>query len=312
MKKNRVLSKFAFCLCIILITVISITVSYCGGLPAGNSDIQQTLTVAPYTDVPDLEAFKKEISQEWHEMHPNIKLKFVDWSCYDGTLPSTVDVFVFDSMYYSKYRANNILAEIPADKIKDKKDYLSFTLKDISENGNYYGVPQLICTDVLISRKDDTAIDQIDSMDELYKKLGTCTSDNYELPENHGLYINLGMESIFTTYYLEGIMDQNDRYTSFQVMPNINKLDNEVSSDLKSIVDMAGEKQAYYDFSDGNSYIKADWFKKAAAVSFTASPRIFHTLRTAPYPAKTFKSTITSRRSPWIQGKWYLSFTLTI
>ncbi|WP_434305001.1 thiamine pyridinylase [Clostridium botulinum] len=233
---------------------------------------KQTLNVALYEYVPDPIRFKKAVETEWNKKEPNIKLNFVDWDCYSEDPPKDLDVFVFDAIYLSHFVKEGYLSEIPEKDIKNKEDILPFAMKGCTMKGSAYAIPQIICTNLLFSRKGDSDIQKVNSVYDLNDKLGKNTSEDIIPPNNKGLLIDMSGGTSKACMYLDSLIDTTQEYTEFNSLPNLNELNKDAIDSLGLLQSMAGKNQANYWPEDNDSYIRAKWFingKGRAYIGYT-------------------------------------------
>lgn len=117
-----------------------------------------TLTLALYPYVPDIERFKSAIREEWDQRHPEIQLEFSDWDCYSGTLPENADVFVYDGVYLNNYIEQGMLLPLAENEIEDVDDFYPFVTDTFAANEVFNAVPEFLCSEFLYTRKDDSEL----------------------------------------------------------------------------------------------------------------------------------------------------------
>ncbi len=221
---------------------------------------QQTLNVALYGYVPDSVRFKKAVEIEWNRKEPNVKLNFVEWDCYSQDPPKDLDVFVFDAIYLSHFVKEGYLSEIPQKDIKNKEDIIPFAMEGCTIKGSAYAIPQIICTNLLFSRKGDSNIQKVNSVFDLYEQLGAFTSEDIIPPNNKGLLMDMSGGTSKACMYLDSLIDTTQNYTEFSSLPNLDELDKDGIKSLELLQSMAGKRQANYWPEDNDSYIRAKWF----------------------------------------------------
>ena len=96
------------------------------------------------------------IYSEWEKIHPDIDLHFADWDCYVSAPEPALDVFVFDGIYLTSFVNEGYLLPISDEMIQNKEDIFPFALEGCKCNDTIYALTQLLCTDFLYTRKDDT------------------------------------------------------------------------------------------------------------------------------------------------------------
>ncbi len=232
----------------------------------------ETLNVALYGYVPDSIRFKKVVQNEWNKKEPNIKLNFVDWDCYSEDPPKDLDVFVFDAIYLSRFIKQGYLSEISKEDIKNKNDIIPFAMEGCTEKGSAYAIPQIICTNLLYSRKGDMDIEKVNSVFDLYNKLGKNKSEDIIPADNKGLLIDMSGGTSKVCMYLDSLIDTTQEYTQFSSLPNVNEIDADSTRSLSLLQSMAGKEQANYWPENNDAYIRAKWFmngKGRAYIGYT-------------------------------------------
>lgn len=144
-----------------------------------------TLNVSLYKNIPHYDSFEKTIVECWSEKHPDVKLNFADWDCYSRTLPEDLDVFVFDSISLDFLSEKGCLLPLSEENIADYNDLIPSFAEGCRVNGQIYAVPQLLCTELLYTRKNDADLKNADNIHDLfaaldepgllYDKTSTCT-----------------------------------------------------------------------------------------------------------------------------------------
>lgn len=137
------------------ITIVVLAIALAGwgkhAANAGNDGL--TLEVALYPYVPDLERFQTVVRDVWEREHPDISLHFADWDCYASDPDPMLNVFVFDGIYLSTFAEKGYLLPIPKEKIQGVDDIFPFALEGCICKEELYALPQLLCTDLLYTRK---------------------------------------------------------------------------------------------------------------------------------------------------------------
>lgn len=240
---------------------------------------EQTLNVALYGYVPDPIRFKKAVESEWNKKEPNVKLNFVDWDCYDEDPPENLDVFVFDAIYLSHFINKGYLAEISDKDIKNKDDIIPFAMDGCTVNGVTYAIPQIICTNLLFSRKGDIEIQKVNSVFDLYENIGDIKGDNINLPNNKGLLIDMSGGTTKVCMYLDSLIDTEKEYKQFYSLPNLNKLNGEAIKSLVLLQSMAGKNQANYWPENNDAYIRSKWFMNGQGRAYIGYTEAMSTMK---------------------------------
>lgn len=174
-----------------------------------------TLQVALYPVIPDLEKFESEIAASWEAEHPDVELQFVDWSCYYDDPPEDLDVFVFDSIFLTEFIEKGYLLPIPERTVENEEDLVSFALEGCREDGVLYAVPQILCTEFLFTRKEDTELADVNDIVTLYEKIGDRRLQTEVPEENEGLLIDMSGGTTKVVMYLDAQIDCNNAYTNY-------------------------------------------------------------------------------------------------
>ncbi|MFU0828431.1 MAG: Thiamine pyridinylase [Lachnoclostridium sp.] len=256
MKKRK--SPMSLLLCLLLPVVLLLS----GWGPYTPPSKNLSLNVALYGYVPDTERFENAVSSAWSKSHPNISLNFISWDCYDEDPADTLDVFVFDSIFLSEFIEKGYLLPIPEKKITNKKDLLSFAMDGCTVNGKIYAIPQIVCTNLLYTRKSDTELSSVKDIVTLHEKIGDRVLQTEIPEENEGLLIDMSGGTTKVCMYLDALIDVNQEYTDYYVTPDLNNISEESIASLRLLQAMGGKAQVNYWPDDNNAYIRADWFRE--------------------------------------------------
>lgn len=227
-----------------------------------------TLNVALYGYVPDVSRFENAVTTKWKELEPDVKLNFVEWDCYESDPTDKIDVFVFDALYLQHYVEKGYLLEMPVKKMENKSDILSFALDGCTVGNKVYAVPQILCTNLLYYRNGDTELENVNTVKELYNVIGDRKTQSVIPDKNEGLLIDLSGGTTKVCYYLDGLIDHNQKYTPYADLPPADAFNDEVVEHLKMLQSMAGKEQAKYWPDDNDSYIRAKWFQQGSGRAY--------------------------------------------
>ena len=111
----------------------------------------RTLRVALYPYVPDLQAFKTALQEQWKQENPNVAIQFVDWDCYVDAPRTDIDVFVFDATYFPTYWKDKVLYPL-GKTLPDQNQYPSWLLTPAKSGDSYFGIAQKVCVVTLVYR----------------------------------------------------------------------------------------------------------------------------------------------------------------
>eukprot|EP01092_Planopodium_desertum_P016056 TRINITY_DN88125_c0_g1_i1.p1 TRINITY_DN88125_c0_g1~~TRINITY_DN88125_c0_g1_i1.p1 ORF type:complete len:359 (-),score=-2.09 TRINITY_DN88125_c0_g1_i1:36-1112(-) len=121
----------------------------------GQVSCNTELNVALYEYVPNLPQWQTAVERVWSSSHPDVKLNFVSWNCYEEGSPPP-EVFVLDASYGSWF---DYALPLQANEIANKEDLLPFALDGVKESdGTYLGIPQFLCTNALFYLDNDSQL----------------------------------------------------------------------------------------------------------------------------------------------------------
>ena len=164
------LKKYCALCCALLLFLSGVSVS--GRSESAVPPEDCVLNVALYPYVPDPGRFEEVCREQWSELHPEVQLNFVSWDCYHDEIPADLDVFVFDSVFLTGYAEQGLLLPVPGDALMNTEDIIPFALEGGKVDGTLLAVPQLLCTNLLYTRKEDTALSGVSDIPGLYAVLG--------------------------------------------------------------------------------------------------------------------------------------------
>ena len=157
-----------------------------------------TLNISLYKYIPHYDSFEKTVEECWNEKHPDIKLNFSDWDCYSGIVPEDLDVFVLDSITLDSFLQKGCLLALSEEDIQDYDDLIPSFAEECRVNGQIYAIPQLLCTELLYTRKNDVDLKNAYSIDDLFAGL-----------DEPGLLLDETTSSIM---YLQALVDCKQQY----------------------------------------------------------------------------------------------------
>ena len=236
------------------------------------SQYTDTLTVAPYLYVPRLDQFTDIMRAQWAKLHPETYLEITtEWDCYEADPPDSIEVFVYDGIFYNHFLASGYLSEIPASAISDPEDVLPYALEAGKSNGKYYSLPQIGCGNILFWRTGDAGLENAQSLGDMLQTIGMAQYSSVRPPNGEGLLIDLSGGTTDACYYTTTDMQINDSYSATHPpQPTCQNLHTATLDSLQLLVGMAGQQQAA--FSDTVNYMRAIWFGEGTAqavVGFT-------------------------------------------
>ncbi len=221
-----------------------------------------TLSVALFPYVPDVEYFKKVITDTWKSdaSHNNVNLEFItDWDCYSsGEVPDEYDIVVLDAIYLREYAEKGELLAINEADIDNYEDILPFVREGLKVDGKIYGMPEMICANLFFYRAGDEDVAQAGNVDKLYEVMGSYEYTEPEPEKGKGLIVDMSSGTGNICLYLDAITDEKAVYSDFAQMPDLENIDEGAVQSLNELILMAGEKGAYY--VTYGSYDRAGWF----------------------------------------------------
>ena len=151
--------------------------------------------------------FRTAIQSVWKKEHSDVKLNFVSWDCYSEDPPQSLDVFVFDAVFFHDFVDS--LLPLSKDEIENYYDLIPYAVNACISDDVIYAVPQLICANLLYTRKGDIHFEII--------------YDLYHASERVFFYIP--NEITMLCWYLEAVIDSEGKYTdTFQSLTENNSV----------------------------------------------------------------------------------------
>ena len=228
-------------------------------IPRTRPDVQ-TMSVALYPYLPDSDAFEQAVGDCWRTKHPDVGLEFKEWDCYYNEPTEDTDVFVFDALYFAHFVKEGYLLPVPADRISDSDDIIAYAAEGLRSDGTVYAVPQLLCTDLLYTRKEDTELSGVRDIDTLYEKLGDRVKDTERPANAEGLLADLSWEMTKTVMYMDAMCDSSGEYFGCEPVPDLDSISPEALEAVRRIRRMGGATQVNYVSEGGDSFERARWF----------------------------------------------------
>ncbi|MEM7374600.1 MAG: thiamine pyridinylase [Bacteroidota bacterium] len=233
---------------------------------ASSVDNISELNVALYPYL--FEGYEKKsqsiLTEMWKAKHPTVRLNFTDYNSYKTPPPANVDVFVMDALYLSSFAEKKWILPIDKASIKDKKDILPHSLAGCLYNGQYFGIPQFGCANILYYRKQDQDIRDSNTLEDLYRILGQANYQSQKPPKDTSLLIDLSSGTSNICWYLEAVMDQSGEYSTSPKLTSPDSLDKQSLENVKKLVAMGGQKQSrkwypqraeWFSDGDGRAYV---------------------------------------------------------
>jgi thiamine pyridinylase len=232
-----------------------------------------TVKVALFQWVPRYDQFEELMIEMWDELYDNVDLEVVKWDCYSDEYDPTIDVFVFDGIFLSNYVENGYLKSLGSEYVTRQNDYLPFAWEAIKDSVNgsveYFGFPQIGCTNMIFHRKGDTELEAARTLSEIHAVIGDAAYTSAIPQDNEGLLIDLSGGTTSACLYVEAAMDYNIPYSWNPPLPNYYELDEIVVKNLRTLMYMGGAEQVTYeDTVNWNSYLRGEWFDQGSGRAF--------------------------------------------
>jgi thiamine pyridinylase len=221
---------------------------------------REKLTVAIYPYLPRSDQFISVLSESWKRLNTGIDLQFADYNCYESDPPDSLDVFVFDGVYYSYFISEKFLQPLSIDDVQNWDGFMDYAKDAVKLDDNIYGLPYLGCSDVYFYRKSDIELNSLprDGIDAFYSVIGDCSNpSSSQPPPRKGLLIDLSSGTTDACYYIKGEMNLDKRYSKNPILPSVNEINPQVVHYLNLFTRMAGNAQATYE-DPGTQRI--EWF----------------------------------------------------
>jgi len=217
-----------------------------------------SLNVALYPYVPDPVWYEETVQTAWMLVHPDVALNFIQYDCYAGDPPPTLDVFGFDAIFAQYFMAMKFLQPMPE---ADISDYFAWALQGLIVDGKrLVAAPYLGCMNVMIYSAEDSQLGAPGLTVELLENILGDSSDSSPCPlPGEGLLLDLTGGTTDACLYLQiGMQDANQ----FPVNPHPpacpSGLDPTALPNLHAAVRIAGHKQVTY--VDASGYQRLIWF----------------------------------------------------
>ena len=108
------------------------------------------ITIAIYDGTPQMDYFTQLLEREWEKAGHKVGLRVLPWDNYGGFPDDDASLLIYDGVFYSALRANDLLQ--PISRIPD---HCSFDWVYALADGDRYAAPFLLCSSFLIFDKDD-------------------------------------------------------------------------------------------------------------------------------------------------------------
>lgn len=173
----------------------------------------QSLSVAVYPYIPDMQLFREILTRQWEVLEPDVALNFVEWDCYEQPDPAQIDIIMYDAMFASYLAEGGFIQPIEEDAIVDKDGILAFAVEGARHEDRIYGIPYLVCSDFLIYHADDEEMAAVENM----KQLCEVVSARKQKDPGDGLVVNY--YSHYPYFYLDALIDFSGTYSVYENAP---------------------------------------------------------------------------------------------
>ena len=177
---------------------------------------------------------KTLLEKMWKEIEPNIKLEFVDTEYSETNYPEGIDVSI-RSMENLRYLVNqNHYRQLYKDEIDSYNDLVNFAKDNIEIDERIYGIPWLICDNLLFYYKDDKEMSKVTNVYELVDALSNKENIPVEVSNDaNKIYYD---KHSYDYYALDSSIDENEEYAFFS-SENCKQYQEEIYQNIKCILD---------------------------------------------------------------------------
>lgn len=241
MNRRKIVSILLITLAIFILSACAETNTISKEPTSDSTNENITLNVALFPYVPHPELFQKVINDKWEKLHPDVKLNFQDWDCYDEkTIGDDLDVVTFDGLYLTEYASTGQLLELDSSAISQQDDIWQFVRDGIQYDGKTYGAAQMICANLFFYRDDDTDLDNIHTVEELYDLFGENMLEEAVPKDNQGLLVDLSSGTGNICFYLDAFIDAKAVYSDFKELPDLEHINEQAVEGLNEMILMEG------------------------------------------------------------------------
>ena len=193
----------------------------------------QEISVAIYPYLPDVELFEKVMHQQWEKLEPNVTLNIERWDSYTGA--SECDVLLYDALVLTYLAENGYIQPISMEEIDNLEGIIPFAIEGSTYNGACYGIPYLLCGDILIYYKEDVVTSEIDSIPQLYAEV----LERRKIDEKTGVVVYTEIDNPY--HYLDAFVDVTGEYTTYEHQPDCTNLNQQALQHVRELEAMAVE-----------------------------------------------------------------------
>ena len=188
-----------------------------------------SITIAVYPYVSNMELFKKVLTEVWAEVEPDIELQYVEWNCYSDPCPNNIDVITYDALFMEHLAESGYIQTLDVESVGNTLGIIPFAMEGARYNGDIYGLPFLVCSSFLMHDKDDEEMAKVENFTDLCKELTTRRAKD---PDD-GLMAGYNDELPF--FFLDAYIDYTGTYTTYTEMPQMYPPEATVLNRLKEI-----------------------------------------------------------------------------
>ena len=257
----------------------------------------ETLNVGLYPYVPRLDQFQAAVQSAWDQQGTGITLNFVSSSVWDGgysTLPTDLDVFVFDAMYLNEFKDAGYLTALEASDIDDVSDFFPYAIDGVKIGSSYYAIPLLGCGNILFYNENDTELANATTFSDVTSALNQCKYTGQVAPEDLGMMLDMSGGTTTATYYIE--FDYGETGTYPIQLPTT--IEDDLIDEQRTLLETASFRngRTSFDFA----YQRGQWFSEGygrAVIAYTEAMSAMSdaTLETIAFKPMPFSDT---ERSP--------------
>ena len=226
----------------------------------------ETISVAIYPHLPDLEMAQNTLARMWEEIDPDTELEFIYWDCYEDPYPHGIDVICYDAMFLDYLVENGLILPLDLEALGDTTGILPFAMEGARYDGDLYGLPFLACSYFLIHYSDDWEMAQVQNFEDLYKLLSARKEQNpYD-----GLQSNY--QDNISNFYLEALLDYTGTYTTFEEAPSLYPPEAAVTERLRQVESLTPWRSEYiYDW-----YYQSRFAQGEGSACYTFSESLYY------------------------------------
>ncbi|RNC81907.1 MAG: thiamine pyridinylase [Phycisphaera sp.] len=277
----------------------------CSGNSADSSPkVQASINVALFPYVPDQNEFEIAVQEAWSAMYPDVSINWItpdtddQWEGgYNGYVPADADVFVYDAtVMLDLYNSGSILP-LDASQIPDQNDFYAFSLQGLMlPDGQYAGIPQLLCTNLLYYWQGDALANDV-NLTDIWATIGNHLNAPSPLPQGEGLYVSLSGGTTDAILYLQVQTQLDGPYTPTPTLPQSEaSFDQNAFAWLEVLTVMGGTAQVtdttinrYAEFASGSGRAAVGYAENSSLFPVSDVPMIdFHAMPLVDSPTYTF------------------------